>query len=109
MSKPKPKPKSVKRLSVANCIKKPNLFKNSQQSDSMDMSQGENKMSSNIEHTVDNLCSICFKKPQNGLFNHGKISHICFCYTCAKEFKKKNDRCPVCNVKVTSVNKMITV
>lgn len=56
-----------------------------------------------------NMCNICFKMPRNAIFNHGKVGHIFSCYLCAKELWKKSKMCPVCNVKVQYITKMIIV
>lgn len=114
----KPKPKSFKRLRMFSGIKEDNLFKNSQKSGvsnlqlsgSMDIpSLYPSQEGLDYSNDVENLCNICFKMPKNGIFNHGKIGHIYCCYPCAKKLKKKSNRCPICNVKITFITKMIVV
>lgn len=61
----------------------------------------------NIEDNSNNLCNICLSQPKNGVINHGKIGHVYSCYPCAKLLRKKSNKCPLCNVKIKFVTKMI--
>lgn len=70
---------------------------------------GKTSKPENLDEYTKDLCSICLIMPKNGIFNHGKIGHIYSCYQCAKNIKRISNRCPICNVKVQYVTKMITV
>ncbi|XP_017786094.1 PREDICTED: E3 ubiquitin-protein ligase Mdm2-like [Nicrophorus vespilloides] len=52
------------------------------------------------------LCIMCNTSPQNGIFLHGSIGHMCCCYKCAMKSWKSSKRCPVCNCKVKNVIKV---
>jgi len=54
-----------------------------------------------------NLCNVCFLKPKNGIFNHGKTGHVYCCYSCAKQIWRKSGKCPICNLKVRYVTKIV--
>lgn len=71
-------------------------------------SQNEKTNNSKKLELTKNLCNICLVMPKNGIFNHGKVGHIFSCYQCAKHIWRTSNRCPVCNVKVQFVTKMIT-
>lgn len=114
----KPKPKSFKRLRMFSQIKEDNLFKDSQTSDVSNLQLSSSPDISNLypsqegldySNNVENLCNICLKMPKNGIFNHGKIGHIYCCYPCAKKYKQKSNRCPICKVKIRFITKMIVV
>lgn len=126
----KPKPKRVKRLKSSTYTKSGNSFKNFKIPDSTDFLQPGSVLKNNkrlLRKDIDksknitnattkknikntqNICNICFKMPQNAIFNHGKVGHIYGCYLCAKELWKKSKMCPVCNVKVQYITKMIVV
>jgi len=102
VNKPKGKPKGVKRLNLSHRKKEFNLFKSSQETLNSQkyVSQAENN---------ENLCNICFIMPKNAVFNHGKIGHIYCCYPCAKLLRRKSDKCPICNLTVKFITKMISV
>jgi len=105
VNKPKAKPKGVKRLNKLHRKKEYNLFKASQGT-----SNSEQPVSSLPEGgRNENLCNICLIMPKNGVFNHGKIGHIYCCYPCAKQLRRKSDKCPICNLKVRFITKLITV
>jgi len=107
VNKPKGKPKGIKRLNLAHRKKEYNLFKTSQ-----DISDSQKHVSSSYlsqAENNENLCNICLIMPKNAVFNHGKIGHIYCCYPCAKRLKKKSDKCPICNLKVKFITKMISV
>lgn len=60
--------------------------------------------------TNDATCLVCTTNRKNGIFVHGKYSHICCCYSCSKKVWTKNGRrCPICNRKVTQVLKAFYV
>ncbi|XP_025424895.1 E3 ubiquitin-protein ligase Mdm2-like isoform X2 [Sipha flava] len=119
----KPKPKKVKCSNVSihkseECSLKDSQdsgISNSQQSNKIGISSLFLNKSSfkNVENRTvemfEELCNICFNWPKNGVFTHGKTSHIYCCYGCAKQLWKKNNKCPLCNVKVKLVTKMIVV
>ena len=53
----------------------------------------------------DNCCMICTVNPRDGIFVHGRITHICCCYQCAKIVWKTKKYCPICNRRVRDVLK----
>ncbi|XP_022175656.1 E3 ubiquitin-protein ligase Mdm2-like isoform X2 [Myzus persicae] len=104
-SKPRPKTK-----------KKCNLIEDSQKSSQSNLQQGVSTRTKIIENNItlmneniNNICNICYIMPKNGVFNHGKIGHIYCCYPCAKKLWRKSKNCPLCNVKIKFVTKMIVV
>lgn len=52
------------------------------------------------------LCIMCNINPQNGIFIHGNIAHMCSCYKCAIRSWGINKRCPLCNCKARNVLKL---
>lgn len=89
-------PKSIKRLIVRFSQK--------------ETSGSEHIKNNFIEEThkkSEDLCNICFMMPRNGVFNHGKISHIYCCYLCAKKVQRKFNKCPICNLKLKFVTKIV--
>ncbi|XP_015112607.1 E3 ubiquitin-protein ligase Mdm2 isoform X2 [Diachasma alloeum] len=54
-------------------------------------------------------CNMCTVNPKDGVFVHGKASHICCCYRCAVKTWKTTKYCPICNRKVTNVLKVYIV
>lgn len=52
-----------------------------------------------------NLCKICTVGPRNGVIIHGRSSHICCCYRCAKRVWKTSKHCPICNRQIRNVVK----
>ncbi|XP_060844266.1 protein Mdm4-like isoform X4 [Rhopalosiphum padi] len=113
-SKPRSKTKNVKRLNVFKPRKEDNLIEDSQKSSQSNSLQDDSIQPKNIDNSIinekiDNICNICFKMPKNGVFNHGKIGHIYCCYSCAKKLWKKSNKCPLCNVRIKFVTKMIIV
>lgn len=112
-SKPRPRTKKDKRLNVIKPKKECNLLEDYQKSSPPNSQQG---VSTHIENSntlmnenINNICNICFLMPKNGVFNHGKIGHIYCCYSCAKKLWRKSNKCPLCNVKIKFVTKMIVV
>lgn len=117
----KPKPKKLRGLNKSNRKNEGLSLKdsqdsgisNSQNSNAIGVSNlvlNKNENFRNVENcATENICNICFILPKNGVFNHGKISHIVGCYSCAKLIWRKNNKCPLCNVKVKFVTKMIIV
>lgn len=116
----KPKSKKIKRLNVSQPRKESNLLEvsqkssqslNDQTSSSLYLSQTKNNINSipEMDVNIDNICNICYMRPKNGVFNHGKIGHIYCCYSCAKKLWQKSNKCPLCNVKIKFVTKMIVV
>lgn len=57
----------------------------------------------------ENICNICFINVKNSIFNHGKTGHVYACYYCAKAIWKKSGKCPICQLKIRYVTKMIVV
>lgn len=125
-NKPKPK-KGRKILKISNCITSANSVKYNQASSSSS-SQQSNKLcmhnvylsrkeinkSINIGNNsiemikrTKNLCNICLIMPKNGIFHHGKISHVYCCYSCANEVRRNSNKCPICKVKLKYVTKMM--
>lgn len=83
--------------------------KDSQESSSFGLS-GLHLTQANMSGTFENatnLCNICFLKPKNGIFNHGKTGHNYCCYSCAKQIWNKSGKCPICNLKVRYVTKAV--
>ncbi|XP_060847153.1 LOW QUALITY PROTEIN: E3 ubiquitin-protein ligase Mdm2-like [Rhopalosiphum padi] len=103
--KKRPKPKNIKKLNkkVSNLIKETNFKK----SNSNNMFPNENKSNEDNGQNKDNLCIICCLNQRNGIINHGKIGHIVTCYSCAKHLWSTSNTCPLCNVKIKCVTKMI--
>lgn len=125
INKPDPTRKNNKFLNSSIHKKEENLqdpqepdLPNSQESgySSLISSQEEeNRNSNDVTNMIEknknskNLCNICLKMPKNGIFNHNKIGHIYCCYSCAKQVWKKKGTCPVCNLKIKFVTKLIVV
>jgi len=112
-SKPRSKTKNVKRLNVSKPKKEYNLLQGSQKSSPSNWEQGvstriENS-STQMNENINSICSICYIMPKNGAFNHGKIAHIYCCYSCAKKLFRKSNKCPLCNLTVKFVTKIIVV
>lgn len=123
-SKPNPKQKKAKRFNLSYCSTERNP-KDSQESNSgsigissLNLFQKHNdnlneknidSQTSDILGNIENICNICFLLPKNGVFNHGKTGHIYCCYPCAKKVWKQTNKCPICNVRVKFVTKMIVV
>ncbi|CAI6354242.1 unnamed protein product [Macrosiphum euphorbiae] len=118
------KRKCVKHLNVSKPKKEFNKLDDSQKASE----QGVTKSITIIEDTItrinkdikhiynsitvmkeynNNMCNICNVMPKNGVFNHQKISHMYSCYACAKKIWRDSNRCPVCNVKIKCVTKVI--
>jgi len=115
-SKPRSKTKNVKRLNVSKPKKESNLLEDFQNFSQSNSQQGVSTRTNNIENSatlmnenINNICNICYIMPKNGVFNHGKIGHIYCCYSCAKKLWRKSNKCPLCNVKIKFVTKMIVV
>jgi len=107
----KPRPKSIKNLNIVLNTKVNSLTKEktSKISVSNDMSPIEIESNNDDAKNKDDLCIICFFNKRNGIINHGKIGHIITCYSCAKRLWSTSNRCPLCNVKIKCVTKMIVV
>lgn len=56
----------------------------------------------------DDLCNICLVNNKDGLINHGRVGHNFACYACLKKIKYTSNRCPICNVKISYITKLIT-
>lgn len=116
-NKPRSKTKNVKRLNTSKPRKESTLLGDFQESNQSNSLQDDSTQTKNIENSINlvndeninNICNICLKMPKNGVFNHGKIGHIYCCYSCAKKIWKKSNKCPLCNVKIKFVTKMIIV
>ncbi|XP_047530915.1 E3 ubiquitin-protein ligase Mdm2-like [Vanessa atalanta] len=54
-------------------------------------------------------CVVCVSQPKTGVFAHGRIAHICCCYTCAVKIWKRAGRCPVCNCRVSNVLRAVVM
>ncbi|XP_025192309.1 protein Mdm4-like [Melanaphis sacchari] len=115
-TKPRSKTKNVKRLNVSKPTKDSNFFQDFQKSNQSNSLQGDSTQTKNVvnnitpmNENINNICNICYVMPKNGVFNHGKIGHIYCCYSCAKKLWKKSNKCPLCNVKIKFVTKMIIV
>ncbi|XP_026806853.1 E3 ubiquitin-protein ligase Mdm2-like [Rhopalosiphum maidis] len=119
-STPNPKPKSIKRLyNMTNRTVENYLPRDCQESSSTSNSQeslnslgistlclSQDNTSNAFENTT-NTCNICFLKPKNGIFNHGKTAHVYCCYTCAKHIWSRSGKCPICNLKIRYVTKAV--
>lgn len=122
-SYPDPQPKSIKRLNVVvNHVKESTVHKDSQDTcTSNSQESGSFGLSSlwlSQENTTDtkyksensmNTCNICLIRKKNGLFNHGKTSHVYSCYTCAKLLWSRTGKCPICNLNIRSVTKVSNI
>ncbi|XP_044257947.1 E3 ubiquitin-protein ligase Mdm2-like [Tribolium madens] len=53
-------------------------------------------------------CIMCNVKPKNSVFLHGRIAHMCCCYSCAMRTWKSLKRCPICQRKVSNVVRVFT-
>ncbi|CAH1724698.1 unnamed protein product [Aphis gossypii] len=116
----KPKPKSIKRLyNMANRTEENYIPRDCQESSSTSNSQeslnslgisglclSQESTSNTFENTT-NSCNVCFLKPKNGIFNHGKTAHVYCCYTCAKHIWSRSGKCPICNLKIRYVTKAV--
>ena len=94
-------------------------FQSLKKCSSMESTQSSNAGTSNTRDAIDvqspsttstcstsnsaSLCSICGKRPIDGSFVHGLISHQTWCYKCAKNVYKSGQRCPVCNRMIEKV------
>jgi len=111
-------PKRIKRLNtVSNCSEASSPYKNSQES-CQSNSQGSfgisglclsQESSTNTFENDRHSCNVCLLKPKNGIFNHGKTSHVYCCYSCAKKIWSRSGKCPICKLKIRYVTKAITV
>ena len=52
------------------------------------------------------ICNICYRRPKDATFVHGKISHQICCYPCAKAIFKQHRSCPVCRRKIEKITKI---
>ena len=52
---------------------------------------------------LDNCCCICMDEEKNAVLVHGETSHLCCCYSCAKNLKAQNSPCPICRAPIESV------
>nr|BAH70739.1 ACYPI004396 [Acyrthosiphon pisum] len=113
-----PKPKSIKRLyNMANRAEENYLPKDCQSSSTSNSQESLNSLgisglclsqdTSNIFENATDNCNICFLKPKNGIFNHGKTAHVYCCYTCAKHIWSRSGKCPICNLKIRYVTKAV--
>lgn len=119
--KPDPKQKKIKSLNkLSNYKKEDNSNMDSQESSgsfglsNLQLSQGkidgsENNQIMKNDENIKNLCNVCFIRPKNGVFNHGKTSHAYSCYPCTKNIWNTTGRCPVCNIRVKHIAKIIIV
>ena len=53
------------------------------------------------------LCMMCYKRPKDASFIHGRIGHQISCYPCAKKHWKEKAQCPVCRRKVEKLVRII--
>lgn len=65
----------------------------------------EGMKTSNSENSE--LCIFCHDAPKDAIFLHAKVAHQCCCYRCAKRTIKTRKRCPICNVTVNKVFRVI--
>ncbi|KAF0757715.1 E3 ubiquitin-protein ligase Mdm2-like [Aphis craccivora] len=100
----KPEPKRIKKL---NLFLKKNVSSNIKETNYEKSDSEENKSNKDNGKNKDNLCIICFFNTRNGIINHGKIGHIVTCYSCAKHLWSTTNNCPICNVKIKCVTKML--
>ena len=52
------------------------------------------------------LCSICYQRPKNACFIHGKTAHQMSCYQCARKLWKIQSRCPICRRQIDRIVKI---
>lgn len=69
------------------------------------VTDSENLKTSNSENSE--LCMFCQNAPKDAIFLHTKVAHQCCCYKCAKRTIKTRKRCPICNVTVNKVYRVI--
>jgi len=118
----KPKPIIGKRSKLGSLVKdsQDSGLSNSQQSltntqsihcswmkEITNLKNNENNTVAIVQKTK-KLCDICLVNSKNGLFHHGKIGHVYCCYSCANEIQKQSNKCPLCNVKLKCVTKMMS-
>lgn len=63
---------------------------------------------SSVEQDNKDLCILCNTLPQNAIFLHGSIAHMCSCYKCGIRTWGINKKCPLCNCKARNVVKLFT-
>lgn len=68
-----------------------------------------NEKSNTIDGNSQNseLCIFCNDAPKDAIFLHSNVAHQCCCYRCAKRTIKTRKRCPICNVTVNKVFRVI--
>ncbi|XP_033214976.1 E3 ubiquitin-protein ligase Mdm2-like isoform X2 [Belonocnema kinseyi] len=59
-----------------------------------------------ISDSDNKMCLTCTVNPKDGAFSHGKIIHVCCCYQCATRIWREKKICPICNRKITNVQKV---
>ncbi|KAB7494559.1 Protein Mdm4 [Armadillidium nasatum] len=51
------------------------------------------------------FCPLCCSRPKDASIIHGRLSHIGFCYPCAKRLYNSKSKCPVCRRKIHMITK----
>ncbi|KAK9508722.1 hypothetical protein O3M35_006213 [Rhynocoris fuscipes] len=71
-------------------------------------SQSLQEDSEEIKINIDtDLCNVCMVRPRDGGYSHGRIVHNYSCYKCCIKIYNQNGRCPVCNLKIKQICKVI--
>ena len=117
LKKPIPKRVCVKNFSCTECWQRkrdwlPRRPKQKSTTIKIKQTTTEQKMSCSYEISKDpancaQLCSICYLRPQNANFVHGKTAHQISCYQCARKVWKIQPRCPICRRQVDRIVKII--
>ena len=117
LKKPTPKKVCVKNFSCTECWQRkrdwlPRRPKRKSTTIKMKQTTTEQKMSCSYEISKDpancaQLCSICYLRPQNANFVHGKTAHQLSCYQCARKVWKIQPRCPICRRQIDRIVKII--
>lgn len=55
------------------------------------------------------LCGTCLMEPKDGGYVHKNIVHCYSCYRCSVKTVKQIGRCPICNLRVRQVVRVITI
>ena len=117
LKKPIPKRVCVKNFSCTECWQRkrdwlPRRPKQKSTTIKIKQTTTEQKMSCSYEISKDpancaQLCSICYLRPQNANFVHGKTAHQLSCYQCARKVWKIQPKCPICRRQVDRIVKIL--
>ncbi|CAH1390356.1 unnamed protein product [Nezara viridula] len=68
----------------------------------------ENNPEPDIIHRKE-LCGTCLVRSKDGGYVHNNIVHVYSCYKCSVRTVKQIGRCPICNLRVRQVCRVITI